>query len=332
MPSVVSVGLIGCGAIAAEHAASLRSLDGVSVRAYADVDETRATTFLHRYGGSYATGDASVLFADDALEAVYVCTHADSHAALGIAAARAGKHVLMEKPLALTLEECDRMVEEVDRTGILFMTGFKLRFYPSVERVRAFISRPTLVIAQMTDTRWPDEFWGNDLRKGGGNVLSQGCHTVDLVCHLMGSDAEQISAASANLTHPALAIVDTLAATLHFPGKRLASIVQADGGPAPLVSKFSFQVFDGVRSAHLHNRLRSTVLFDGARREELYDDEELGIARENLEFITSIREQRAPSCGVRDGRRAMRILLGALRSAEQGAAVQLPDSLPGGQG
>ncbi len=322
---MVSVGIIGCGAIASEHAGCLQAMKGVTVRGYADLEEERARAFMHKFGGSYHTHDPGKVLADDAIDAVYICTHADSHVDLGSVAARAGKHVMMEKPLALTLEECDRLVEEVEKSGIRFMTGFKLRFYPCVHRVREFLPSPTLVVAQMTDTRWPDSFWGNDPIRGGGNVLSQGCHTVDLVCHLMGSEPLSVRASGGNMSHPGLDIVDTLAGTLHFPGGRLASIVQADSGSAPLVSKFSFQLFDGTRTAHLYNRLRSVVLSDGRQTVDSHDEEEQGLQAESEEFIDAIRSQREPSCGVREGRRAMLILLRALQSMREGVPVDLAE-------
>jgi predicted dehydrogenase len=320
---MVSVGIIGCGTIASEHAGCLHAMEGVTVRGYADLEEERARAFMHKFGGSYHTHDPRKVLADDAIDAVYICTHVDSHMDLGIAAARAGKHVMMEKPLALTLEKCDRILEEVEKSNVRFMTGFKLRFYPTVHRVRDFLPSPTLMVAQMMDTRWPDDFWGNDPIRGGGNVLSQGCHTVDLVCHLMGSEPVSVRASGGNMSHPGLGIVDTLAGTLHFPGGRLASIVQADSGTAPLVSKFSFQLFDGTRTAHLHRRLRSVVLSDGEQSVDFHDEEEQGLRAENEEFIDAIRSQREPSCGVREGRRAMLILLRAFQSMREGTPVDL---------
>jgi predicted dehydrogenase len=232
----------------------------------------------------------------------------------------------MEKPLALTLEECDRVVEEVEKSGVRFMTGFKFRFYPSVQRVREYIPSPSITIAQMTDSRWPDEFWGNDPRRGGGNVLSQGCHTTDLVCHLMGSSPIGVFAGGGNRSHPGLEIVDTLVGTLHFSGGRIASIVQADQGTAPLVSKLSFQLFDGSRAAHLYNRLRSTMFSDGRETVQSHDEEEEGLRAENEEFINAIRSQREPSCGVQEGRRAMLILLKAIESMQRGRPVHLTES------
>ena len=176
--------IIGCGAIAEEHLRALAEVEGIVPAVYCDVDPARAGGMLGRYGGRYATDSLARVLADDAVDAVYVCTHHDSHATIAEQAAAAGKHIMMEKPLALTLADCERIGQAVDRSGVTLMTAFKLRYYPMVARAYQFITAPIITIAQVMDTRWPDDFWAQDPVKGGGNVLSQGCHIIDLVCYL----------------------------------------------------------------------------------------------------------------------------------------------------
>jgi predicted dehydrogenase len=310
----VRLGIIGCGAIAQEHARSLASLDGASLRAYCDQDESRGAHFLKSFGGTYASADPHRILADDAIDAVYICTHADSHAGLGIAAARAGKHVFMEKPLALTERECYDLAWAVEKSGVTMMTGFKLRFYPAVRVAREFISSPTLVVGEMMDVHWLSEFWGNDPLRGGGNVLSQGCHSVDLLYYMIGAEPVTVFAEGGNFHHPDNRIVDTLVATIQFANGTIGSLVQGDSGHVPHLSKFSFQAMDGKRTAHLHNRLLSATLWDGEREIRHEDRTETGILEENRAFLEALREQREPPVGVRDGLRATILLLRALDS------------------
>ena len=188
MPSPLHVAIFGCGSMGEIHARCLSQIEGVRLRALCDADETRARALASSFPADYTTTDPERVFRDDAVDAVYVCTYHDTHSTLAIRAAEARKHVMMEKPLALTLRECYEVGEAVEKHGITLMTGFKMRYYPSVARAREFIPSPIVTIAQMMDARWPDDFWANDPVKGGGNVLSQGCHTMDLVCHLSGSE------------------------------------------------------------------------------------------------------------------------------------------------
>jgi predicted dehydrogenase len=314
MASTVTLAIIGCGTIGEEHARCLAALPGASLRAFCDTDESRAAALSELHPGSYHTAHPARIIADDSIEAVYICTHTDSHASLGIAAAQARKHIMMEKPLALTEKECYDVAEAVDRAGILCMTAFKLRFYSCVRKVHQAIPAPTVAIGQMMDERWPAEFWGNDPVRGGGNVLSQGCHSVDLLYYLVGAEPVRVYAEGGNIHHPTHAITDTLLATILFANGAVGTLVQGDAGRVPSLSKFSFQVMDGVRTAHLYNRLMTAVLWDGKESQRYDTDHEEGMLEENRAFLTALQQRTPPPLTVRDGVRATLVLLRAIES------------------
>jgi predicted dehydrogenase len=317
---MTSIGIIGCGEMGSTHARCIAELGLGTIRGLCDTDELRARSLAEFAPDAYTTTQSDRLISDGSIDAVYVCTHNESHAGLGIRAARAGKHILMEKPVAMTLSECSDLADAVDRSGVRFMTAFKLRYYPSVARVRSFIPHPFLCVAQMIDERWPDSFWGNDTLRGGGNVLSQGCHAADLMCHLLGETPVSIYARGGNLHHPKLAITDLLTATVSFTNGASASLVIGDVGRTPFLSKLSFQVMDGIRTAHLHDRLRRVHLWDGTQEHTHADSEELGFLEENREFLTALSNSRQPSSSLADGIRATLILLRAQESLKTGQA------------
>ena len=318
MRSPLQVAVIGCGSMGETHAACLARIDGVRLRAFCDVDSLRAGLLAQKYPGAYATDDPGRIFGDGAVDAVYICTYHDTHSALAIMAAEAHKHVMMEKPLALTLRECRAVGEAVEKHGISFMTGFKMRYYPSVARARQFIPSPVLTIGQLMDARWPDDFWANDPVKGGGNVLSQGCHAMDLVCHLSGARPVRVFAEGGNFTHPSLGIVDAIVATIRFDNGSVGTVAIADAGQTPFVSKFSFQIADGTRTAHLRDRLKTVTLFDGESTTESVDPEEYGFAEENNDFIRSLLAGTPPPITHTDGLRATLLVLSAFESLRTG--------------
>ncbi len=318
MPSPLYVAVIGCGSMGEIHASCLSAIGDVRLHAFCDVDEPRAAALCAKFGGSYATSDAERVLRDAKVDAVYICTHHDTHSSLAIRAAEEHKHVMMEKPLALTLPECRDVGNAVERHGILFMTGFKMRYYPSVARARQFIPSPLVTIGQMMDARWPDDFWANDPLRGGGNILSQGCHAVDLVCHLNGSRPVRIYAEGGNLGHPSLNIIDNIVATIRFENGTVASLALGDSGQTPFVSKFSFQTTDGRKTAHLRDRLKTVTLFDGEHASESSDPEEYGFIEENNDFIRSLRSGTPPPITHRDGLRATLIVLTAFESLRTG--------------
>lgn len=300
------------------HARCIAQIGTAKIGALCDRDESSARRLLQYAPHAYLSSDPERLFHDDQLDGVYVCTHNDSHARLGIAAANAGKHVFMEKPVAMTLQECHDLLDAVDRSGIRFMTAFKLRYYPSVRRVREFIPSPFLCIAQMIDERWGDSFWANDPLRGGGNVLSQGCHAADLMCYLLRSEPVRVYGQGGNYHHPQIATTDLLAATITFANGATGSLVVGDVGRTPLVSKLSFQIMDGSRTAHLYDRLKKAHLWDGTQ--DLYhsDSEEVGVLEENKEFLEALSGSSRPSASLRDGIRATVLLLRALESLQTG--------------
>jgi polar amino acid transport system substrate-binding protein len=318
MTAPLQVAIIGCGSMGETHARCLSQIEDVSVRAFCDAEESRAQKLRSSYGGVYATSDIDRVFADDEIAAIYVCTYHDTHAPLAIRAARARKHVMMEKPLALTLEECYQVGNEVEKSGITLMTGFKMRYYPAVARAKEFLPKPVVTIGQMMDGRWPDDFWANDPEKGGGNVLSQGCHTMDLVCYLNGSAPVRIHAEGGNFTHPGLQIVDNIVASIRFENGSVAGVTQGDSGQTPYVSKFSFQMTGGRRSVHLRNRLKTVTLFDGEKTDEISDPEEYGFLEENRDFVRSLLSGTAPPITHVDGLRATLLILKAFESIRTG--------------
>jgi predicted dehydrogenase len=316
-------GVIGCGKLAEVHAQALARIPGARFTAYADVAAPAAEAMLATHGGEYATTDSRRVLADDRLHAVYICTRHDSHASLAIAAAQAGKHILIEKPLALTLAECEAVAAAVARAGVWLMPAFKLRYYPLVRLAKAFIPQPQIVIGQMVDGRWPDGIWPQDPVQGGGNLHSQGCHTTDLIRFLAGSEPRRLWAAGGTLTHPGHPCLDQCAASILFANGHLGSWVQGDAALPPFTSKFHFTLMGDGKCVQLHDRLKQATFSDGSRTwTETRADEE-GFYLENLEFVTALRERRPPELTAQDGIQATRIVLAAEQAVRTGQVQEL---------
>jgi len=319
----LNIGIIGCGEMGRAHSEVLSTFAQIRSLSFCDTMMDRAEELGILYQGRRVTSDAEELMADPELDALYICTHHDSHASLIVSSADAGKHIFVEKPLAMNLDEVAEIEHAVDRSGVIVMVGFKLRFYDLVRETREWIAEPALSIAQVTDTRWPDSFWGSDPVKGGGNVFSQGCHAIDLLCYLHDSHPVRVSATGGAITHADRGDVDTMAATLEFENGSIASLVVSDCGIPAHVSKFSFQLFDENRNAHLHDRLTSLTLSDGENSRSLRRTDEDGVRNENVEFIRALEEQRQPACNLSDGSRALHVLLEAYKSIQTGQPVRI---------
>jgi len=317
-----NIGIIGCGLIGETHAELLEQLGNPATH-YADVHPERAFELAKKFGGTASTAD-EILHSSD-IQAVYICTHHDTHTPLVIAAAENGKHIFIEKPMALTERDSRAIVSAVEKSGVICMCGFKLRFYPLAKKAMTLIKHPTLIVAHVLDKRWPDDSWANDPIKGGGNVLSQGCHAVDLVCELAGSKSVRVFAEGGNLHHPSNAITDTLSMTMAFENGTRASITIADAGDSPVTSKFSFQMMDGERSLHLHDRLMQLDYVTPTTEQLFTDALEVGFLEEDRAFLAALTSGKQPESNHRAGLRATMILLRAIESARTHQPLSLED-------
>jgi predicted dehydrogenase len=322
---VIHLGLIGCGSLArSAHCVSIAQIPDARFLAYADINETAAQAALQEFGGEYATADPEKLFSDRRLDAVYICTRHDSHASLAIAAAESGKHILIEKPLALSLEECEAIAEAVRKSGVILMPAFKMRYYPLIRKAHAFIPEPQVLVGQMMCGRWPDDLWAQDPVQGGANVHSQGCHTTDIIRYLAGSEPRRLWAAGGMLTHPGHPCIDQCVASIQFENGHVGSWIQGDAAESPFTSKFFFELYgnDG-RSVQLYDRLKKATFYDGSQSWTEERPEEEGFLLENREFIAALKEGREPELTVHDGIQATRIVLAADRAIRTGEVQSL---------
>src|ERR1041384_6714613 len=227
------VGLIGCGKVGHIHAAALRGLAEAELIAVCDVSGERAQAFAAK-SRARAFTDVDAMLRDGRVEAVIIGTPHPLHAAPAIAAARAGVHVLVEKPLAATLADCDAMLEAADKAGVVLGVISQRRFYEPVRRMKEAIDagkigRPALGVFTMYSWREPAYYQSDPWRgrwdtEGGGVLVNQSPHQLDLLRWFMGPVAE-VSGYWANVNHPGVEVDDTAVAVLRFPTAGVGSIV-----------------------------------------------------------------------------------------------------------
>ncbi len=319
---MVQIAIIGCGVIGEIHAKCLAEL-GTPPALFVDSDISRAEQLASIYSGSSTSNPVGAIRSKN-IDAVYICTYHDTHAPLAIEAATNGKHIFLEKPMALTEKACYDILAAVRLSDSICMTGFKLHYYSLARKAKTLIQKPLALSAHVLDNRWPDDHWANDPVKGGGNVLSQGCHAVELLSYLAGSKPINIFAQGGNKHHPNLEIVDTMAATIAYENGAVATLLVGDIGENPHNGKFSFQAMDGIRSIHLYDRLKELSYFDG-QKNEIFSGEEDGFLNENREFLSAIEEDREPETNALDGLRAEMVLLRGIASIRSGEAESLED-------
>ena len=310
-------GLIGCGALGQVHTEALQQLASMEMVAFCDVSRDRAQAYCRQYGGSLATDDPEELFRDSSLDAIYVCTWHDTHADLCIRAAESGKHILVEKPMALTVEECLAVGRTIEHAGVKLMTAFKMRYFDMVLMAKKLIPHPLLVTMQMMDVPWSPNTWASDPVKGGGNVLSQGCHSTDLLRFMAGSEPVEVYAVGDNY-HTPTGVIDNLVASFGFENGVAGSWVQGDADRPPITSKLFMQVFACGSSVTLTDRLCTLTHSKNGEAVQVLKGSETGFVPENRAFVNSILTDTPPPTDHVDGIMATLMVLQAFKSIRSG--------------
>ncbi|HVF28831.1 MAG TPA: Gfo/Idh/MocA family oxidoreductase [Pyrinomonadaceae bacterium] len=191
-------GLIGCGDISRRRVApALCDLADCELVAVSRARFSEAEAFAREFGARKWFEDWRELVADSEIDAVYIATPVRPHAAQTIAAAKAGKHVLCEKPMAMNTAECDEMIAACRANGVHLGVAYYRRFYPVVERVKSILESGeigTPVIAQINAFEWfdpppdhPRRWLLSKEESGGGPMMDFGCHRVEVLTNLLGS-------------------------------------------------------------------------------------------------------------------------------------------------
>jgi predicted dehydrogenase len=225
--------LIGCGKVGQIHASALRDLPESEFVAACDPQHERAEAFAALHG-TRAYADVGTMLAETGAQAVVIGTPHPLHASAAITAMEAGVHVLVEKPMAASLRDCDAMLAAARRTGTTLGVVSQRRLYEPVRRLKEAIDAgrigtPLLGVFQMFSWRdrayYQSDSWrGKWATEGGGVLVNQSPHQLDLLMWLMG-DVEEVSGYWANLNHPEIEVEDTAVAALRFRGGGLGSIV-----------------------------------------------------------------------------------------------------------
>ena len=251
-------GIVGPGLVGQLHATALARIEGARLVAVAgSTPGSERTVRLAADHGARAAESFEDLIGDDSVDAVIVCTPHPLHAEQAIAAARAGRHVVVEKPMALTSADCVAMIAAADESGVALSVISQRRWQPAVRRVKAAIDDgrigvPGLATVEVLGWRSPEYYamdaWrGTREGEGGGVLVNQAVHQLDLLCWFLGPAAE-VDGWTANLNHPEIEVEDTAVATVRFRSDAIASIVASNSQRPGLYGRI-----------HVHGRSGASV-------------------------------------------------------------------------
>jgi len=333
--------VIGCGHIGEKHARVLSELEEARIIAVCDNVKDRAVEFGKKYKAKPYTDYAKLLKNKD-VDIITLCTPSGMHAQMTIEAAKAGKHVVTEKPMALTLRGADMMIETCKKNNVRLFVIKQNRYNPPIKRLKEAIDKGRFgnIFLANTTIRWsrPQKYYDEDSWRGtwrmdGGVIMNQASHHIDLLRWLIGP-VESVFAKIGTLAHN-IEVDDTAVVVLRFKNGALGTI-EATTGIFPKNLEGSIAVFGTKGSAKVGGSSVSKMEVWDFKDFENEDDEIMKFStippdiyayshREVFKnIIGAIRTNKDPLISGIEGRATLELIQAIYKSARTGKEVRLP--------
>lgn len=265
----VGLGLLGAGNFARVVLLPVfRRLNDVKLVAVCSAGGLSARYCAGKFGFQYCTTEETQVLNDPGIQAVFIATRHHLHARQAIAALRAGKHVFVEKPLALSHAEVEAVREAYENSGRILMVGFNRRFAPLACKLRAFfadVREPLLIHYRVNAGYIPPDHWTQDPAQGGGRIIGEVCHFIDAAGWLAGE--RPVSVQAVQLPDSGRYRSDNVAITISYPNGTVAVITYLANGDRAL-GKERIEVHGGGRSAVLEDFRSLQLVWQGRHRTE----------------------------------------------------------------
>lgn len=342
----VRFGLLGAGLISPFHARSIHATEGAELVAIADSNKQRADARAREFGCD-SRGNLAELLDDKRIDVVSILLPNHAHAEPTIAAAEAGKHVLVEKPPAMSLADTDRMIEACKRSGVRLGIVLNCRVRKPIRAIRDALSAGRFGRVLQADAymKWyrsteyyHSDDWRSSRRSGAGVTIQHAFHYIDLLQHLMGP-AKTVRAQMHNLAHPDVQLEDTLFATIEFangahgvveastafwPGTDIRIEVNGENGTAVMIGERmeTWQFRDDQPGDEVIRKLgcESSHTAAGGPADFDYADHQVVIE----DMVNAVRTGGEPMITAESARGTLEMALAMYQSANNGVTVPLP--------
>jgi len=340
-PGEFRIALVGCGRISGNHVDAIAQVDGLTLAAVCDSVEERARQTGESRGVPWFTEYGRML-SEASADAVAICTPSGLHSAQGVQAASAGKHVITEKPMSITLEQADALVQACDTAGVTLFVVKQNRLNPSVQLLKRAVDKGRFgrIYLANTTVRWhrPQEYydaapWRGTWEFDGGAFMNQASHYVDLIQWLVGPvesvvaktatqgrkiEAEDSGAAVLRFRNGALGVIEVNVLTYPRNWEGSIAIIGEKGS-----AKIGGTAVNKVEHWQFSEYDDDDKLVESATTNppSVYGFGHLGYYRNVLSVL---RGEAQPETDGRAGRKSLELILGIYESAKTGRDVPLP--------
>jgi predicted dehydrogenase len=331
--------VIGCGAIARAHVPAIVAAENVELVGLYDQDQARARELASTHGSPRVYSSWREILDDPRVDCVDLLLPHNAHHQFALEAASAGKHVMVEKPIATSLPECDDMIAAAERNHVALMTCHTVLFEPGAQKVEEIIRSGAIgdvYMAQTIGLEGPSTVsvrpWLANSR-GGGVLMAQAIHQIYFLQHLLG-DVATVSAVIGKRKIVPMTTDDTCLALLEFESGAVAEITSTFGqNVGPYSRGTFFYGSEGYVSYQPHNtalhpnrplEVISEKTYGDREPHDIAYEQESQFKRMWQAFGKAMATGQPPPVTGQDGRKAIEVVLAAYKSADQGRTISLP--------
>jgi predicted dehydrogenase len=328
--SAIGVALVGAGNLARwAHLPNLKKTPGVLLRAIQSSSGARGKSYARRFGADYCASDYGEILKDPEIQAVVIVSRNQQHAAQALAALRAGKHVFVEKPMALTQEECRELSQAVEETGKQLTVGFNRRYAPTYLALKKQMAKrtgPAVLNCRINSPGISGSYWMADPAIGGA-ILGEACHFVDLMYWLLHSEPVEVSAYSLPTDKKDPIGENNLVAAFRFSDGSIANFTYCTVGSRTSGGERLEVFYSGVGASA--EDFKQSVLRTGTVRKNSSWFAEKGYEAQMRAFFAALKQGSPLDITVRDGIRSTLGCLRMLQSAREHAprSIDIEDFL-----
>lgn len=343
----VGFGIVGAGAIAHIHAKAIVAIPHARLHGVYSTGSARAVAFAATHQ-CIAYSSLTEMLAAPEIDVVCICTPSGVHMEPALLCIEAGRHCLIEKPLEVTLERCDRIIEAAGKAGVKIGVVFPGRFYDESMRIKRAVDQnkfgdlalgSAYVKWSRTEAYYQSAKWrGTWQYDGGGALMNQGIHSVDLLQWYMGP-IESVQAFATNIRHKEIEVEDTLAAALRFHNGAVGTLECCTSVHPGSLKRIEILGTDGTAVLEENRMVKWEFRTEKEQKTspdtpktpqggvaDPMDISYSGHQKQIEDLILSIESGKAPFIDGKEGRKAVEIVLAIYESARTGRLVRLDDT------
>lgn len=330
--------IVGCGFIAKKHATAIENIEGAKLVAVCDKVEGAMAPYVEEYNAKAYT-ELSDMLQDDSIDIVCICTPSGLHAPLAEQVAAAKKHIVLEKPIAMTLEETNRIIHASEANNVKLAVVHPNRFRPVVQELRSILDRGALgkishancIVNWNRGQEYYDQApWRGTKQHDGGVLMNQAIHNLDLLLWFMGEAEEVFSMEATRLRN--IEAEDVSTGVIRFESGALAN-VQASTTVYPKNYEESITIFGEKGTVKIGG---TNALYFEHLQVEGMSEEAVNALKEKVkadpwgtpghqriieDIIKAVKEDRTPAVTGQDGKKSLELVLAFYESAEQNKPI-----------